>query len=107
VAVAKPSVKAAPNRKLIIDWAKFRAKISLRPFWPNTQVVEVQYGTDPSFQNVAGTRAVPKWKLTQGKGKTTLKGLKKNRYYYVRVRLSDGQGVYSRWSPAAKVRTKK
>ena len=107
VVVAKPSVKAAKNRKLIIDWTKFRAKMSLRPFWPNTQVVEVQYGTDPSFRNVAGTRAVPKWKLTQGKGKTTLKGLKKNRYYYVRVRLSDGQGVYSRWSPAAKVRTKK
>ncbi len=66
---------------------------------------QIQYSTSKSFAN-ATTKTVPSYKTT----KLTLKSLKADKTYYVRVRTYktvNGKKVYSDWSTYKSVKTKK
>lgn len=69
------------------------------------QGYEVQCSTSKKFKNAK------KVKLNSKKSSTTIKKLKKNKTYYVRVRAyttdSTNNKIYSKWSKTMKVKTKK
>lgn len=85
--------------------AKNDKKKSLTLTWKNVRNAksyQIQYSTSKKFKG-------SKTKVSN-KAKATLKGLKKKKTYYIRVRactVSDGKKVYGAWSAVQKVKIKK
>lgn len=100
----KPTLKkldAAAN-KITVKWSHFKHTTKkTKAIWKKIKKVQVQCATDKAFTNIVKTSMVGKSKTT-----ATVKGLKKNTTYYVRIRYFDGIG-YSKWSSAKKIKTKK
>lgn len=83
------SAKNVKGKKIQIKWKKVKGAVSY----------EVQYG--------AG-KAVAKGKtVTTAKTKLTLKKLRKNKIYRVRVRACDADGNKGKWSSVKKVKVRK
>lgn len=66
-----------------------------------------KYSTDRNFQKNNGLKKIKKGSVNKIIAKTTLSKLEKNRTYYFRVRLWDGNGKCSKWSKTVRVRMKK
>lgn len=95
--------KASKKSKVTVSWKKFKKTKKTKVTWKKIKKIEVQYSTDKSFSAVNTKRI----QIGKNKTKYTLKGLRKNATYYVRIRYSDGDGGYSKWSSIKKVKTKK
>ena len=101
----KPVIKKAKTGrkgKVTITWKKFRKTKKTKAIWKKIKGIEVQYSTDLSFRMNSKT-------LILGKKKTklVLKGLKKKKNIYIRMRYTDGSGGYSGWSSVRKVKVKR
>lgn len=95
------SAQATAN-SITVSWKKFKRTDRTQGLWNNISLIEIQCSTDKSFK----TNVVTK-KISKGKTKQTIKKLKPNTVYYLRIRYADGKGVYSKWSKVKKIRTKK
>ena len=100
VSVAKPksvnpkTVKAA-KKAVSVEWKKVSG----------VSGYEIQVATDKKFKKNKKTVTIKKQKTT----KTTVKKLKANKKYYVRIRTYktvNGKKVYSTWSKVKSVKTK-
>ena len=99
----KPSIKkpAAAKGKITVKWKHFKhTSKKAKKIWKKIKKVQVQCATDKACKNI-----VKDVKVSRGKTKYAIKGLKKKTTYYVRVRYFDGVG-YSKWSKVKKVKTK-
>ena len=98
---AAKSIKAKAAKKSIkVTWKK-ASKKNLKQF----DKVEIQVCTDKKFQK-ANTKRV---EVKKSKVSSTIKGLKKGKTYYVRVRDVKGSGTtkkVSKWSKVKKVKVK-
>ncbi|MBR1900426.1 MAG: hypothetical protein IJ820_05120 [Lachnospiraceae bacterium] len=94
--------KAAAKGKATITWKKFKQTKKTKAVWKKIKKIELQYSTDSSFKTSVSKKLVGK-----SKTKLSVKGLKKNTTYYVRIRYTDGAGGYSKWSGTKKFTTKK
>ena len=93
-------LKALSAKKLEISWKKLSKKEQKK-----IQKFEVQYSTDKTFKTGVKT----KW-AKKGKNSYTIKGLKKNTKYWVRIRAykKDGNTIYvSKWITKSKKTKKK
>ena len=93
-------LKAVSAKKLEISWKKLSKKEQKK-----IQKIEIQYSTDKTFQTDVKT----KW-AKKGKASYTIKGLKKNTKYWVRIRAwkKDGNITYvSKWVTKSKKTKKK
>ena len=93
-------LKAVSAKKLEISWKKLSKKEQKK-----IQKIEIQYSTDKTFQTDVKT----KW-AKKGKASYTIKGLKKNTKYWVRIRAwkKDGNIIYvSKWVTKGKKTKKK
>ena len=100
----KPTIKtpSSTNNKITIKWSHFKhTSKKAKKIWKPIKKIQVQCATDKAFKNIVKTTTVGK-----SKKKATIKGLKKNTTYYVRVRYTDKTG-YSKWSKVKKIKTKK
>ena len=98
---ALKGVKAkAGKRSMKVSWTKLNAEKQRE-----TSGIEVQYSTNKKFKKAAvKTRSV-----SNNAGTVRIKGLKKNRVYYVRVRSVskyDGSKFVSKWSAVRKAKVK-
>ena len=84
------------SKKIMVKWNKNITQ---------TTGYQIQYATDSTFYSNEN-------KIKIGSNKTTsktVKNLKKNKKYYVRIRtykIVKGKKIYSSWSKALKVKTK-
>ena len=101
VTVALPKFTQKNARTITITWKPFRQKMKGRPFWGISKVIEVQYSTDPQFNGNPKTKVVLKEETKGKKAVTNLTKLQKGQTYYIRLRISDGNGIYSKWSDVA------
>jgi hypothetical protein len=101
-----PSFTAKKNRKIKIDWAKFRSKMKKKSFWKKTKYIDIQYSTDKKFKKNNRYIKIKKGSVNKKKAKTTVSGLVKKTPYYIRVRLSDGGTKVTKWSKTIKVKAK-
>ena len=94
------SVKAkAKKNKVTVSWKKIKKNKSGKKLLKQIKSIQVQYSTDPKFEQNINTKNV-------GKKKTKVKlKLQKKTTYYIRVRYVGNDGV-SRWSKVKRVRTK-
>ena len=93
-------LKALSAKKLEISWKKLSKKEQKK-----IQKIEIQYSTDKTFQTGMKTKWAKKTKSSY-----TIKGLKKNTKYYVRIRAwkKDGNIIYvSKWVTKNKKTKKK
>lgn len=95
VSLSKPVLKKLTNkqgRKLSVQWKKYTKAVS----------IQVQYSTSKKF-----TAKTTKTKTVKAsKTSVTVKSLKKNKTYYVRVRAVKGSSK-SKWSSVKKIRIRK
>ena len=88
------SVKNLKGKKFKVTWNKVKG----------VKGYEVQYALNDRFTKSRKTKTTTKTKLT-------IKSLKKNKTYYIRIRSyvkdSEGKKVYSGWSKTKKVKIKK
>lgn len=99
----KPTLKKldATTNKITVKWTHFKHTTKkTKAIWKKIKKVQVQCAADKAFTNIVKTTMVGKSKTS-----TTVKGLKQNTTYYVRIRYFDGTG-YSKWS-TKKIKTKK
>lgn len=95
VSIGRTKIKKASlkgKNKIYLTWGKVNGATKY----------EIQYSTSKKFKKA-------KKKIVSGK-KITIKGLKKNKKYYVKVRAYttvDGKKVYGRFSAVKKIKTKK
>ena len=91
----KPVIKYLrnkPQKKLVVSWKKIKG----------AKGYQLQYGTTKKYKKAK--------KITTRKIQYTMKKLKKNKTYYVRVRaysISGGKKVYGKWSKMKKVKIKR
>ena len=101
----KPTLKKAKPKKnkATITWNKLKRKTKAqKKIWKQIKQIEVEWSTDPSFpKELTGKKTLGKRKT-----KTNITGLQRKTTYFVRVRYSDGNGGYSRWSKVKRFRTK-
>ena len=100
----KPGIKKPTSKKtkIIVKWKHFKhTSKKMKKVWNNIKKVQVQCSNSKSFASIVKTVSVKK-----ASKQATIKGLKKNTTYYVRVRYFDGTG-YSKWSKVKKIKTKK
>ncbi|MCR4690120.1 MAG: hypothetical protein K5739_02075, partial [Lachnospiraceae bacterium] len=95
---AAVKVKVKKNRATI-SWRKIKKNKSGKKLLKKIRSIQVQYSTDPNFQQKVVTKSVGK-KNT----KITLK-LKKKKIYYIRMRYVGSNGV-SVWTGVKRVKTK-
>lgn len=100
----KPTIRklTATKNRITVKWKHFKpTSKKTKKIWKKIKKVQVQCAADKGFKKIVKKTVV-------GKSKTSvsIKGLKKNKNYYVRVRYYDGKG-YSKWSKAKKIKTKK
>ena len=104
ITVSKAPVIKKPTSKqtqIIVKWTHFKhTSKKMKKVWKKIKKVQVQCSGSKSFTSIVKTVSVKKTKK-----KATIKGLKKNTVYYVRVRYFDGTG-YSKWSSVKKIKTK-
>lgn len=99
VTVKKTTLKSAKNakgKKLVVKWGKNTAGNGY----------QVQYSTSKKFANGNKTKTISKNKTTS----LTIKGLKKKKTYYVRIRTYKkvaGKTYYSSWSSVKKAKINK
>ena len=99
----KPSIKKpkATKNSITVRWSHFRHSTKKTwNLWKKIKKVQIQCAKDKSFNNIVKTLSVRK-----SKTKAVVKGLKKKKTYYVRVRYYDGKR-YSSWSRIRKIKTK-
>ncbi len=102
ITVKKPpkSVKAkAKGRKVTVSWKKINNNKNGKKLLKQIKSIQVQYSTDPTFQQNVKTKSIKK-----NKTKVTFK-LRKKTQYYIRVRYAGKNGA-SNWSGVKRVRTK-
>lgn len=107
--IAKVKVTAPKKITLKKTKAKLSSvkKTSMKVSWKkvsNASGYQIQYSTSSKFKNAKTV------KVSAKKSSTTIKKLKKNKKYYVRVRSynkSSGKTVYSSWSSKVSKKTKK
>ena len=104
---ASPTLTAKKNGKVSVNWSKFRSRLKKTKVWKKAKYVEVQCSTDKNFSKNVKTKRFRKGTVNKAKAKSMLKKLRRNRNYYIRVRLVDKKGVGSNWTKIVKVRTKK
>ena len=101
----KPTLKKPKPKKnkATITWNKLKRKTKAqKKIWKQIKQIEVQWSTDPSFpKDLTGKKTIGKRKT-----KTNITALQRKTTYFVRVRYSDGNGGYSRWSKVKRFRTK-
>ena len=99
VTVKKTTLKSAKNakgKKLVVKWNKNTAGNGY----------QIQYSTSKKFANGNKTKTISKNKTTS----VTIKGLKKKKTYYVRIRTYKkvaGKTYYSSWSSVKKAKINK
>ena len=89
------------NKAITVNWKKQSAKMSKSTITG----YQIQVATDSKFTQNKKTVKVKGYKNTS----KTIKKLKKNKKYYVRVRtykVADGDNYYSKWSAAKTVKTR-
>ena len=69
--------------------------------WKQVKMVQIQCATDKKFEHIVKTINVAKKKTNY-----TIKGLKRKKTYYIRVRYAGGSAVYSKWSAIKKIKTR-
>ena len=93
-------LKAVSAKEIRVSWKKLSAKTRKQ-----IKKIQVQVSTSPLFRKLAADKLVdPK------KASVLIRGLKKNRKYYIRVRTytkKDGVVYVSKWSSVKSVKTKK
>lgn len=106
---ASTTVKASASKPKNTSIKKLsKGKKSLTVSWAKVTGVkgyQIQVATDKKFKENKKTVTVKKQKAT----KSTVKNLKSNKKYYVRVRtykVVNGKNVYSAWSKVKSVKTK-
>lgn len=103
--ISKPPIikKPAPFRDRInIKWKHFNRKLKKdKNLWKKIKKVQVQCAYDKDFRKL-----VKSVKVSKNRTSAVIKGLKKNKKYYVRVRYYNGKG-YSAWSKVKTVKTRK
>jgi hypothetical protein len=107
VKTADPALSAAGNGKINIIWTAFRRKMQISKVWKKTKYVEIQCSTDKNFKKNVIKKKVAKGTLTKENSKTAISRLKKGKTYYLRIRLTDGEGNYTKWSNVKEIKTKK
>lgn len=88
--------------RVTIKKAKNIKKRSINITWKkatNAKKYQIQYSTNKKFKKATKTKVTSKLKIT-------IKGLKKKKTYYVRVRGVNGK-AYGKWSKVKKVKIKK
>lgn len=104
----KITVTVKPSAKLSAKATALKGK-KVQVTWKRNKKAtgyQIVVATDKSFKNVVKTVNIKKNKTV----KTSVKGLKKGKKYYVRVRSykkASGGNVYSSWSKAKPVKAKK
>ena len=91
----------ASKKAFTVKWKKQSSKMSKN----RIGYYQIQYARNSKFTSGKKTVTVKGYKATSKK----IKGLKKGKTYYVRVRTYmkvDGTKYYSKWSAAKKVKTK-
>lgn len=104
----KITVTVKPSAKLSAKATALKGKKAQVTWKRNKKATgyQIVVATDKSFKNVVKTVNIKKNKTV----KTSVKGLKKGKKYYVRVRSykkASGGNVYSSWSKAKPVKAKK
>ena len=95
------SVKAkAKKNKVIVTWKKLKKNKKGKKLLGQIRSIQVQYSTDPNFEQNPVTR-----ELGKKKAKVLLAGLQRQTIYFVRVRYVGNEGV-SNWSKVKRVKTK-
>ena len=95
------SVKAkAKKNKVIVTWKKLKKNKKGKKLLGQIRSIQVQYSTDPNFEQNPVTR-----ELGKKKAKVLLAGLQRQTIYFVRVRYVGDDGI-SNWSKVKRVRTK-
>ena len=101
----KPTLKKPKPKKnkATITWNKLKRKTKAqKKIWKQIKQIEVEWSTDPSFPKEITSKKT----LGKRKTKTNITGLQRKTIYFVRVRYSDGNGGYSRWSKVKRFKTK-
>ena len=100
ISKAPSSVKAkAKKNSSTVSWKKIKKNKAGKKLLKQIKSIQVQYSTDPKFEQDPVTKNV-------GKKKTKVKlKLQKKTTYYIRVRYVGKDGV-SRWSKVKRVKTK-
>ena len=96
-----PCYSSKSGGKVVINFKNLQKKI--QKAYPKVKWIEVQYSTNTRFNN-ARTKKI---RIKDLKKKIVLSNLKKNRTYYFRARLSDGEKPITAWTYRQKVKTKK
>lgn len=94
----KVKAKVKKN-KVTLSWEAIKKNKKGKKLLKQIKFIQVQYSTDPNFQQDVKTKKVGKKKT-----KVTLK-LKRKKTYYIKVRYK-GNGGYSNWSKPKRVKTK-
>jgi len=103
VKVVLPSVKIlkpkSGKRKLTVRWKKISSKNRKK-----ITGIEIQVARDKKFKKIVKKKTASKKKTSK-----TIKGLKKNKYYWVRIRTykkTSGAKRFSAWSAKKRVKVK-
>ena len=95
-------VTALGKGRIKVTWKKFdRTTSKTKKIWKTINKVQVQYSTNSKFKSNVKSKLIGKTNT-----KLTIKGLKKKKTYYVRIRYKGAAGVYSKWSKVKKVKVK-
>jgi hypothetical protein len=92
------SVKADRHGHITVN----KEKIKNGDLWKRIKKVEIQYSTDKNFK-----KNVKKKVIDKNSKKITDKHIKKGKYYYVRIRYTDGKNLKTKWSNKKKFKIKK
>ncbi len=87
----------AGKKSITLKWKKQTAK--------GIKGYEIQYSTDKKFKKNVNTESINKAKTTS----KTIKKLKSNKKYYVKIRTFSKKGkekIYSKWSKVKKIKVK-
>lgn len=95
-----PCYSSKSGGKVVINFKNLQKKI--QKAYPKVKWIEVQYSTNTRFNN----GRTKKIRIKDLKKKIVLSNLKKNRTYYFRARLSDGEKPITAWTYRQKAKTK-
>ena len=100
----KPTIRvpSAGKKAIIVRWKHFKRSTKTgKKVWKQVKMVQIQCATDKKFEHIVKTINVAKKKTNY-----TIKGLKRKKTYYIRVRYAGGSAVYSKWSAIKKIKTR-
>ncbi len=100
---SKPVIKSVKGqkKKITVKWKAIKKNKKGKALLKKISKIQVQYSTSKKFtKSTTVTKSLKKSKTS-----ITIKGLKRKKTYYVRVRYAGSTGV-SKWSTVKKVRTK-